>query len=330
LPLAVVAYGGDALLVDGDAGSPTTIGALLLTTYSAAARADRRGGIATAFLALGAPAAIGLAVAGADAADVLLPVAIFAIPWLAGRAVAAYRRQGEELGVLAQRLARERDARARLAVLDERARIARELHDSVAHAISVMVLQAGAADQVLDAESEQARASMRAIQEVGRDALDQLATLLGLLQAMADPPPRAPRPGLADLERLLAAVRQAGLPVRLRTIGEPEPLPATLDGAAYRVIQEALTNALKHSGAAPTDVTVRFSTEGVHLDIVDGGTPSPQTPTGGHGLAGMRERVARHGGLLHAGPGAGGTGFAVSAFLPYAPAPHVDPEHVHA
>jgi signal transduction histidine kinase len=330
LPLAVVAYGGEALLIDGDAGSPATIGALLLTTYSAAARADRRGGIATAFLALGAPAAIGLAVAGADAADVLLPVAIFAIPWLAGRAVAAYRRQGEELGVLAQRLARERDALARLAALDERARVARELHDSVAHAISVMVLQAGAADQVLDTETEQARASMRAIQDVGRDALDHLATLLGLLQATDDPPPLAPRPGLADLERLLAAVRRAGLPVRLRTIGEPEPLPATLDGAAYRVIQEALTNALKHSGAAPTDVTVRFSADGVHIDIVDAGASSPQTPTGGHGLAGMRERVARHGGLLHAGPGAGGSGFAVSAFLPSAPSPRVDSEHVHA
>ena len=113
-------------------------------------------------------------------------------------------------------------------------------------------------------------------------------------------------------------------------IGEPEPLPAALDGAAYRVIQEALTNALKHSGAAPTDVTVRFAANGVHLDIVDAGTSSRQTPTGGHGLAGMRERVARHGGQLHAGPGAGGSGFAVSAFLPYAPAPRVDSEHVHA
>ena len=118
--------------------------------------------------------------------------------------------------------------------------------------------------------------------------------------------------------------------MRLRTIGEPEPLPAALDGAVYRVIQEALTNALKHSGAAQTDITLRFAADGVHLDIVDGGTSSPQTLTGGHGLAGMRERVARHGGQLHAGPGAGGSGFAVSAFLPYAPAPRVDSEHVHA
>jgi signal transduction histidine kinase len=329
LSLAVVAYGGEALLVDGDPGSPATIGALLLTTYSAAARVDRRGAIATALLALGAPAAIALAIANADAADVLLPVAIIAIPCLAGRAVAAYRRQGEELGVLARRLTRERDARARLAVLDERARVARELHDSVAHAISVMVLQAGAAEQVLDTGPEQARASMRAVQDVGREALDHLGALLGLLQATDERPPLAPRPGLADLKRLLAAVRQAGLPVRLRIIGEPEPLPAALDGAAYRVIQEALTNALKHSGA-PTDVTVRFAANGVHLDIVDAGASPTQAPTGGHGLAGMRERVARHGGVLHAGPGAGGSGFAVSAFLPYTTAPRVASEHVHA
>jgi len=192
-----------------------------------------------------------------------------------------------------------------------------------------MVLQAGAAEQVLDTEPKRARVSMRAIQDVGREALDHLATLLGLLQATDDQPPLAPRPGLADLEQLLAAVRQAGLPVRLRTIGEPEPLPAALDGAAYRVIQEALTNALKHSGAAPTDVTVRFSPSGVHLDIVDEGASSPQTTTGGHGLAGMRERVEHHGGLLHAGP-VGASGFAVSAFLPYAPAPRVDSEHVQA
>jgi signal transduction histidine kinase len=232
--------------------------------------------------------------------------------------------------VLAQRLARERDARARLAVLDERARVARELHDSVAHAISVMVLQAGAAEQVLDTEPEQARAALRAIQQVGREALEHLATLLGLLRATDDRPPLAPRPGLADLERLLAAVRQAGLPVRLKTIGQPGPLPAGLDAAAYRVIQEALTNALKHSGAASTEVTVRFAAHGVQLDIVDAGTSSPQEPTGGHGLAGMRERVAHHGGRLRAGPGVGGSGFAVSAFLPYAPPPRVDSKRVHA
>jgi signal transduction histidine kinase len=330
LSLAVVAYGGEALLVDGDPGSPATIAALLLTTYSAAARGGRRAGMATALLALGVPAAVALAITGSDAVDVLLPVTILGIPWLAGRAVSSYRRQGEELTVLARRLARERDARARLAVLDERSRVARELHDSVAHAISVMVLQAGAAEQVLATDPEQARTAMRAIQDVGREALTHLVTLLGLLRTTDERAPLAVQPGLADLERLLQAVRHAGLPVRLRTIGDPEPLAAALDGAAYRIVQEALTNALKHSGAAPTDVTVRFAANGVHLDIVDAGTSTTQAPAGGHGLAGMRERVARHGGLLHAGPGAGGSGFSVTAFLPYTTAGRADSEHVHA
>jgi signal transduction histidine kinase len=330
LAVATVAYAGEALIVVGDPGSPTTIGALLLTTYSAAAHAGRVGAIAAACIAVGGTAGISVLVAGADAADVLLPVTIVGIPWLAGRAVAAYRGQSEALGLLAERLARERDARARLAVLDERARVARELHDSVAHAVSVMVLQAGAAEHTLDSMPDQARASMRAVQDVGREALDQLATLLGLLQPTDDRPPLAPRPGLADLEGLLAAVRQAGLPVRLTTIGEPQPLPAALDAAAYRIIQEALTNALKHSGSAPTDVTVRFAADGLHLDVVDTGGTSGQTATGGYGLAGMRERVAHHGGLVRAGPRAGGAGFVVSASLPYAAVPRVESEHVHA
>jgi signal transduction histidine kinase len=183
---------------------------------------------------------------------------------------------------------------------------------------------------VLDSTPTQARVALHAIQEVGRDALDQLGTLVGLLVPPDDRPPLAPRPGLAELERLLDTVRRAGLPVRLATLGEPVPLPAALDGAAYRVIQEALTNALKHAGAAPTIVTVRYAPDGVHLDIVDAGPWASSRPTGGHGLAGMRERVAHHGGRLHAGPAAGGSGFAVSAFLPNAPVPRAHPERVHA
>jgi signal transduction histidine kinase len=330
LSIAVAAYAGEALLVDGDPGSPAAIAALLITIYSAAERATRLGAVAVAALALATPAAIAVAIAGDDAADVLLPVTILGVPWLTGRAVAAYRRQGDELSALAQRLARERDERARLAVLDERGRVARELHDSVAHAVSVMVLQAGGAEQLLDTEPERARAAVRTIQDVGRDALAQLGTLLGLLQPTDDGPPLAPRPGLADLERLLGTVRRAGLPVRLTTLGEPQPLPAAVDGAAYRVIQEALTNALKHSGAAATEVTVRYSAEGVQLDIVDTGPRAPQRATAGHGLAGMRERVGHHGGRLQVGPAMDGPGFAVSAFLPYAPTPPVDPERVHA
>jgi signal transduction histidine kinase len=331
LGLSAAAFAGEALIDDGNPGSPAVIASLLLVTYSAAAAADRRIVGLVAALALGAPTLVALVATDADAADVVLPMAIFAVPLAAGRAVSAYRRQAEELRIVAERLARERDARSRLAVLNERARVARELHDSVAHAISVMVLQAGAADQVLDSAPDRACEALRAVQDVGREALDQLGRLLGLLDSAEGRSPLVPRFGLADLDRLLETVRRAGLPVRLRTLGAPEPLPAALDGAAYRVIQEALTNALKHAGAAPTEVTVRYAVDGVGLEIVDRGMRSPASRMpAGHGLAGMRERIERHGGQLHAGPAAGGSGFAVSAFIPRAPARDIDAERMHA
>jgi signal transduction histidine kinase len=276
------------------------------------------------------PAALALAVGGADLADVALPVAIVGIPWLSGRAVAGYRRQSQELSLLTARLARERDARARLAVLNERARVARELHDAVAHAVSVMVLQAGAAEQVLEGDPALARAAIRAVQAVGREALDQLGSLLGLFAAPDQRPELTPRPSLAQLDGLLATVRQAGLPVEATTFGNAEPLAPALDGAAFRVIQEALTNALKHSAAAPTEVTIRYAADGLHLAIVDAGAPPHFIASGGHGLAGMRERVMHHGGRLRAGSAPDGSGFVVSAFLPYSATLRADRERVHA
>jgi signal transduction histidine kinase len=331
LGLGVAAFAGEALLVAGNPGSPAVIASLLLGAYSAAAKADRLQMIVVAPVALGVPALVAVVAKDGDAVDLLLPMAIFGIPLAAGRAAAVYRRQADELRVLAERLAHERDARARLAVLNERARVARELHDSVAHAISVMVLQAGAADQVLDSAPDQACDALRSIQDVGREALEQLARLLGLLDSASGPPPLTPHAGLDDLERLLETVRRAGLPVRLRILGDAEPLPAAVDGAAYRVIQEALTNALKHSGAAPTEVTIRYAADGVGLEIVDRGTRTPASHlSAGHGLAGMRERIERHGGRLCVGPAAGASGFAVSAFIPWATARAIDAERVHA
>ncbi len=173
---------------------------------------------------------------------------------------------------------------------------------------------------------------MRAVQVVGREALDQLATLLGLLarrQTTARRWPRGPAsPTSIDCSRRSGRL---GFPCGCTTIGEPEPMPAALDGAAYRVIQEALTNALKHSGGAPTDVTVRFAADGVHLDVVDTGSTSHQALSGGS-RTGRHARARRHTtvALLRAGHGAGGSGFVVSAFLPYPTVPRVESEHVHA
>ena len=216
LLLAVAAYAGEALLVGGDPGSPATIGALLLTTYSAAARADRRSGIAAACLALGAPAAIALAIAGADAADVLLPVAIFGIPWLVGsrgRRLPAPGRRARACSRSGWR------ASATPALGSRSSTSARASHASCTTPSRTpsasWSCRRARPSRCSTPSPAQARAALRAIQDVGRDALDHLATLLGLLQPTDDRPPLAPRPGLADLERLLETVRQAGLPVRL-------------------------------------------------------------------------------------------------------------------
>jgi signal transduction histidine kinase len=210
---------------------------------------------------------------------------------------------------------RERDLAAREAVVSERARIARELHDVVAHSVSVMVVQAQAGPRLL-AEPEQARDAFRAIETTGRDALVELRRLLGVLRGGEEHAATAPQPGLGSLESLVAQTRAAGLRVDLRIEGEPSPLPAGVDLSAYRIVQEALTNALKHAGHAEAEVVVRYETAAVELEILDNGVgPHTGTNGSGHGLVGMRERVALYGGLLEAGS-RNGHGFAVRARLP--------------
>jgi signal transduction histidine kinase len=232
---------------------------------------------------------------------------------LSGHAVARHRRNAEELYTLTERLRREGDALARLAVVDERTRVARELHDTIANGVSVMVLQAGAAEQVLPAMPEQAREAAHAIQETGRSVHEELAALLGLLRTDEEDSPRAPQPGLEHLDALIGRMRQAGLPVVLRVDGQPAGLAPGVDASAYRVIQEALTNALKHGGDA-TEVTVSYEPAAIGLEVRSDGDPVDEGPPG-HGLIGMRERVELYGGELRAGPEPGG-GFAVRASLP--------------
>jgi signal transduction histidine kinase len=231
---------------------------------------------------------------------------------------------------LQAKLEAARTAAAERAVAEERQRIARELHDVIAHSVSVMTVQAGAVRRLLHPDQERERLALEAIEATGREALTEMRRLVGLLREQGAIAEFTPQPSMRAVDVLVGTIREAGLPVELAVEGEPGELAPGVDLAAYRVIQEALTNALKHSGAASTEVTVRFAANGVQLDIVDAGISSPQEPTGGHGLAGMRERVAHHGGRLRAGPGVGGSGFAVSAFLPYAPPPRVDSKRVHA
>ena len=247
----------------------------------------------------------------------LLLVAGFGL-WLAGTSVRNRQLRADMLEERAHRLERERELSTRVALADERQRIARELHDVVAHSVSVMVVQAGAARTMLTREPDRSTEALLAVEGTGREALTELRRLLGLLTETdaGDGPNLAPQPGLDQLDRLVERVRQAGLAVDLEIVGAPRPLPPGLDLTAYRILQEALTNALKYASGAHAQVRVTYGDCELRLDVLDnGGRPPSDAAGAGRGLLGMHERVAIFGGQLETGPRAEG-GFAVSARIP--------------
>jgi signal transduction histidine kinase len=211
---------------------------------------------------------------------------------------------------------RERDLAAREAVVEERARIARELHDAIAHNVSMIVVQAGGERRALGGEHGSTADVLRTIEQIGRGALVEMRRLVGMLRSDAGDP-LAPQPGLDDLPTLVAQVREAGLPVELSVEGELRELPVGIELSAYRIVQEALTNALKHAGDAHAAVRVHYRGDSLEIEIVDDGPGARDSPagSGGHGLVGMRERVALYGGRFDAGRRASG-GFAVRVLLP--------------
>jgi signal transduction histidine kinase len=233
---------------------------------------------------------------------------IFGGIWIGGRAIRRRRLREGELIV-------EREQKARAAVLAERSRIARELHDVVAHAISVIILQARGARRSLGSEPESARGAIDAIEETASQALTEMRRLLEMLRADDEAVGLAPQPSLAHLQTLADQVRDAGLPVEIELQGEERELAPGVDLAAFRIVQEALTNALKHAGPARARVVVRYGGEDVELEIADDGAGGANGAGAGHGLAGMRERVSLYGGRLESGPTPGG-GFLVRARLP--------------
>jgi signal transduction histidine kinase len=238
------------------------------------------------------------------------------IGWLLGAYLRTRRLYVRELHERADRAELEREERAQAAVASERTRIARELHDILAHNVSVMVVQAEAADEMLDRDMpDRARTPIWKIQETGRAALTDMRRMLGILREADSEPALTPQPGIANLQLLLAQVRESGLPVELEVRGEPELLPPGVDLSAYRIVQEALTNALKYAGPAHARVVVQFSRGSLGLEIDDDGIGGPAGSDGGHGLVGMRERVAIFGGHIEAGPKPGG-GYRVRARLP--------------
>jgi signal transduction histidine kinase len=243
-------------------------------------------------------------------------VVVLGVAWLVGRALRRWRLEAVELGSRARRLEREREQAARLAAAEERARIARELHDVVAHAVSVIVVQAQGAQRVLVGEQEPVRNALDSIESSGRQALVELRRMLGILRRGDDDLALAPQASLRHLDGLVEHVREAGMPVDVRIEGEPEPLPPGVDVSAYRIVQEALTNALKHAGPARASVVVRYGADQVELEIADDGRTGAKGEGTGHGLVGMRERVAVVGGVLESGARPGG-GFVVRARLPH-------------
>jgi len=245
----------------------------------------------------------------------------FGLAWLIGdnlRVRRAYTRQLEDR---AAELEREREEKAAQAVTEERARIARELHDVVAHYVSVMVVQAAGARRVVDKDPAAAKGALEAVEAAGRTALAEMRRMLEVLRA--DDPGMGPQPGLGEIERLIGQVREAGLAVELSVEGSACCLPAGMDLAAYRIVQEALTNTVKHGGKASARVTIRYTADTLEIEVTDDGRGAAAplisgAEGGGHGLIGMNERVALFGGVLEVGPVLTG-GYRVLARMPIEP-----------
>jgi signal transduction histidine kinase len=241
----------------------------------------------------------------------------FGISWAAGYALRDRAQKVEAAETRAMRAEREREAAARLAVAEERSRIARELHDVVAHAVSVMVLQVGAVRHKLPDAQADDREALQGVERAGRTALTEMRRLLAAMRRDGDEVEFTPQPGLDGLGALLEDVGRAGLPVELHVDGQPVPLPRGVDLSAYRIVQEGLTNALKHARANAADVTVRYRPEELQIEVRDNGLGSSTTDGLGHGLVGVHERVKIYGGEMSAGAVAEG-GFVLSTRLPLA------------
>ena len=308
-----------ALLVSHSQGIPVEVFlALLLAFYSVGAHCDDRRSALVGAAAVTAIAAADLARPGTFSASGTRPGAwlAFAIAWLVGRDLRRRRQRVVDLEDRAAQLEREREEQAQLAVAEERGRIARELHDVIAHGVSVIVVQAQAGPHLMH-DPQRLRGVFNAIESSGRDALVELRRLLGILRSGDEQLAIGPQPGLGSLRSLIEQMRRSGLPVELRIEGEPVHLPAGIDLSAYRIVQEALTNVVKHAGDAAAEVAIRYDAHVLELDIIDNGSGRAISLNGsGHGLIGMRERVALYGGSLEAGTRDGG-GYAVRARLPF-------------
>lgn len=319
-PLVLAAVSAAAMAAfavsDDWPGQPNSLAMLavwVVTAYSVAAY----GGLPVALLGLVVVGGISVVRAALDPGMEWEPVSslFVLIPWGAGLALRRHRRQAAELRELARQLEHEREERARAAVVEERTRIARELHDVVAHSVSVIAVQADAAEAALARDPDRSREPLRVIKETARETLVEMRGLLGILRQAESELGLAPQPGMSQLGLLVEQTRRAGLPVELAIEGEVRPLPAGIDLSAYRIVQEGLTNVRKHAGAARAWVNVRYGNRELDLTVLDDGEPAAKANGPGHGLVGIQERVALLGGELRAGPRAEG-GYELRARLP--------------
>jgi signal transduction histidine kinase len=239
----------------------------------------------------------------------------FSLAWLLGLALGSQLKTAASAIERAEMLELGREAEARAAVAEERARIARELHDIVGHSVSVMTVQASAVRRLLREDQQREREALITVEETGRAALAEMRRLVGVLRRAEETPALVPQPSLEHVEKLVEQTREAGLPTKLTVEGVASPLPAGIDLTAYRLVQEGLTNALKHARASHAEVLVRYADGSVELVVSDDGSGNGKGGGGGHGLVGMRERVAVVGGELAAGPRPNG-GFELRARLP--------------
>ncbi|HEU0305273.1 MAG TPA: histidine kinase [Gaiellaceae bacterium] len=278
---------------------------------------DRRQSLVGLALGIGAAQIVTYHDTTNDPADYVFVPVVFTVAWLVGFGLGSKFRQITSAEERAARAERERLEEARAAVAEERARIARELHDVVGHSVSVMTVQAAGVRRLLKPEQEREREALMIVEQTGREALAEMRRLVGVLRRPEEAPALAPQPSLEHLGRLVDQAREAGLPVELRIEGEPVELAAGLDLTAYRLVQEGLTNALKHARAEHAEVLVRYDDGHVELTVTDDGSGDGGGDSGGHGLVGMRERVSVYGGELQAGPLPEG-GYRLRATLPLA------------
>ena len=320
-PLGVLAVtvGAEALLLLFFSRAQIPVG-VIVALYTVASRCERRVSIRAAEWAA-LPIIVAVIVNnGPHFGRVIPELAVFAIAWVLGDNIRTRRAYLAELEARAARLEREREERDERAVAEERSRIARELHDVIAHNVSVMVVQASAGEELFDRDPGRARESLAAVASTGRAALTELRRLLGVIRPEEEGetgPAYAPQPGVEYLDELVRQVRETGLNVELSVLGEPRALPEGVGLCAYRIVQEALTNTLKHADASRAEVSLRYVADALELQVLDDGRGAPPVngEGAGHGLIGMRERVALFGGELSARPRSG-RGYEIRARIP--------------